>query len=284
MTLNMAKRIRELPDRSAHQASPPPAQALRQISISRLLLQIPLRRGCRLKVSTAAVDPSLGTVHTYIEYVHARPEFDEILFQLSNANQFTADDLDANRQGLLGGDQTRKHLAEAFLPPLLVLAAGTAFSFLTRIAFAGYVEKLPILDFTAKLLSKLLTGNFRQFFEMYLTTSGERLPMIVALFVITAPMTAYKKLRCLPVGLLLDLGGRRVKVEEGSVSAVMEEVKAPGHAGRRGDLLQVFYYVVNDKKIKVDYDGYQALTVGLRYRVYYLPRSKHLASIEPVIG
>ena len=211
---------------------------------------------------------------TYIEYVHARPEFEEVLFQLSKANQFTASDLDDNRRGWIGSDQTRKYLADAFFPPLAVFATGVAVSFLTRVAFASYVEKKAVWDFTSKLIMLLVTGEFHKFGELYLTTSGERLPMIVALFVITAPMTAYKKLRRLPVRLLFDLARRRVKKVEGSVSPLMEEVKAPGQAGKRGDTIQLFYYVVNDQKIKVDYDGHHALAMGLRYKVYYLPFRK----------
>jgi hypothetical protein len=43
-----------------------------------------------------------------------------------------------------------------------------------------------------------------------------------------------------------------------------------------------YHYKVNGLSIRVTARGYAALVVGLRYRIYYTPRSKTLASIEPL--
>ncbi len=221
---------------------------------------------------------------TYIEYVHARPEFDEILSKLSAANHFTAADLEANRRGQIGTDQFRYHLREALLGPVLVLLGCVGFSFLVRIAFAGYVEKTNIFSFMGKLLGYLLLFEFDRFYKLYLYTAGERLPMIVTAFVVTAPMFSYKKLRHLPFRLLMEIFKGTVKRVEGLTFTSSEEVKAPGRAGKQGETITKYYYVVGDLKLLVSAEGHNALSMGLKYRVYYLPFSRTLLSIEPMLG
>jgi hypothetical protein len=223
-------------------------------------------------------------VSTYIEYVHARPEFDEVLFQLSKGNSFTAGDLESNRKGKVGADQMRHHFEETLAPPLMLLAAGMAVSLVTRVSFAAYVERQNIFHYIATLSLQLLTFHFDKFREMYLTTQGNHLPLVVGLFVITAPMTAYRKLRRVNFRLIFDLLFRGVKKQEGAVYAVTEEVKAPGRAGKQGEMISHYYFVVNEKKIKVSAEGYKSITLGLRYKVYYLPTSLTLVSMEPIIG
>ncbi len=221
---------------------------------------------------------------TYIEYVHARPEFDETLFKLSAGNHFTAADLDANRKGQVGADQFKHHLNEALSGPLLVLAAGVAISFLVRLAFAGYVEHQNIFRFIGKLLDSLFLWKFGRFQEIYLTTGGERLPIIVSAFVVTAPMFSYRKLRHLPVRMLIELIRGNVKRLEASPFSSSEEVKAPGRAGKKGEMITKYYYQIGDLKLNVCSEGHSALAMGLKYRIYYLPASKTLLSIEPMMG
>jgi hypothetical protein len=223
-------------------------------------------------------------VSSYIEYVHARPEFDEVLFQLSKGNSFTAGDLESNRKGRVGADQMRHHFEETLAPPLALLGAGIAVSFATRVSFAAYVEKQGIFHYVGTLLLQLLTFHFDKFREMYLTTQGNHLPILVGLFVITAPMTAYRRLRQINFRLIFDLLFRGVKKTEGLVYTTTEEVKAPGRAGKQGEMIHLYYFVVNETKIKVSAEGYKSIALGLRYKLYYLPTSKALVSIEPVIG
>lgn len=218
---------------------------------------------------------------TYIEYVHARPEFDELLYKLSQANHFTLPDLESNRLGKVGIDQLRYHIKEALMGPVLILLAGFVVSFVVRVAYAAYVEKVSILTYVGVLIGNFVQLRFDKLHEAYLLSAGERLPLITALFVITAPALAWKKMRNIPFRMLFDLLTGRVEREEGSVSAVSEEVKASGRAGKKGETIDLHYYVVNESKIKVTSAGVRELAMGLRYKLYYLKTSKVLLSIEP---
>ena len=219
---------------------------------------------------------------TYIEYIHARPESEEVLGELSKANNFSMADLEANRAGKIGKEQFIFHLREALQAPFLLLLAGIAVSFLTRVAFAAYVEKENIFSFVGTLVSHVFLLNFDKFREVYLSTEGHHLPRIVGAFVIAAPATAYKKLRRIPFKILAGLLKGTVKRVDGSLHAYTEEIPAPGKAGKRGDKIDMYYYVHKDLRMIVTSKGYGALPAGLRFRAYYLPYSKTLMAVEPL--
>lgn len=223
-------------------------------------------------------------VSIYIEYVHARPESEAVLLQLSVSNHFTAADLEANRRGRVGLDQLRYHLKEALTGPLFVLGAGLAASFLVRLAYAAYVEKHSVFTFLGDLIGYLVQGQFHQLHEAYFSPGGERLPIIVMGFVLTAPALAWKKLRYLPFLMMADLLAGRVQREEGGVAATTDEKKAPGRAGKKGETITEYFYEVNGKKLSVSAEAHRDLTMGLRYRVYYLANSRMVLSIEPLLG
>jgi hypothetical protein len=71
---------------------------------------------------------------------------------------------------------------------------------------------------------------------------------------------------------LADAVSRRVVATEGLVTRDTST----------DDESRTYHYKVNGLSFQVTARGYAALVVGLRYRIYYLPRSKTLASIEPL--
>lgn len=219
---------------------------------------------------------------SYIEYVHARADYDDILKKLAEGNRFSHEDLVSNRAGRLSMGQLQIHLKETLTAPLLLLAAGVLVSFLTRVAFAAYVEKQNILTYTGTLLGQLLMFKLDKFREMYLTTAGEHLPLLTGLFVVAAPATAYKKLRYINIRLIIDVLVGRVKSVDGTPWATSEEKRAPG--GKKGEMIDIYYYVFKDFKIEVCRTGFKAFTDGVRCKAYYLPLSKMLVSIEPVVN
>ncbi len=74
--------------------------------------------------------------------------------------------------------------------------------------------------------------------------------------------------------LLRDLQGGRVLMVEGLVDRwVSVHDKGSGYS---------YYYVLDGKRFGVSHDAYNALVVGIRYRLYYAPKSGILTSIEPV--
>jgi hypothetical protein len=222
-------------------------------------------------------------VSTYIEYVHCRPEYEEIIGQLAEANNFTLRDLEANRNGKVGQEQFTHHMKDAIMAPVLLLIAGIAVSFVTRVAFAAYVEKESIFHFVGTLIWHLFMLNFDKFRDVYLSTAGHHLPMIVGAFVVTAPATAYKKLRRIPFRIIGGLLRGSVKAVEGPIYASTEQKPAPGKAGKQGDKVDFYYYVHKDLRMPVTGKAHEALPAGMRFRAYYLPYSKTLMSIEPLM-
>jgi len=80
---------------------------------------------------------------SYIEYVHSRPEWSELLCRLADANHFTAADLEANRRLLVGPDQFSYHLRTALLPFFFMPLGGIAVSVIVRVAFpSGHFARL----------------------------------------------------------------------------------------------------------------------------------------------
>ncbi len=63
----------------------------------------------------------------------------------------------------------------------------------------------------------------------------------------------------------------------------LEKTQGIGRKQRRGLFAPNYYYIINNKRFNVRYQAYQALIEGIEYRAYYLPRTKTLLSIEPVV-
>jgi hypothetical protein len=104
----------------------------------------------------------------------------------------------------------------------------------------------------------------------FTTFSGRSLGIGVAVTLALGVVPAFAVLRALWHGA--DIREKRVVSVEGVVE---------GRTESSGDTM-AYYYLVVDKKFQVSGGAYPALISGLRYRIFYTPRSKRLVSIEPL--
>lgn len=218
-------------------------------------------------------------VSTFIEYVHARPHDDEILFALAKALDFTADDVVANRRGVVTAKQQLKLLSKEMLLPLGLLAGTILFSLLIRLAWAGYVEHRNILQYLGAILAQLGTLHVGNFSDLYFRTGGESLPIIVRVFVIGSPLPVLKKVLRIDWRKVFAAVGGQVCTDIGVVNTKSE---IPDTGGKKQDRIELDYFVVNDRKLRVNSAAMSAIAHGYQYRVYYLPATNTLLSIEPI--
>lgn len=161
---------------------------------------------------------------------------------LAQANQFTLDDLAANRNGEVTPAQRMKPLGQVI---------GGAIFGLMALALGGllFFQVLPNVD------------------------SGEALPAIV--------------IPALVLGIFALVGGWMFLsgVLDMSLSSI-EQWQGVGRKQKRTSggksRSTTYYYVIDGKSFQVSRRAYNALFEGIAYRIYYLPRTKKLVSIEPV--
>lgn len=161
---------------------------------------------------------------------------------LAQANGFTLDDLAANRSGEVTPSQRTKPLAGVLMGSLIGLMA---------LAFAGLF-----------------------FFQVFPNVEvGEALPaiaipaLVLGIFALVGGSMV--------VGGLLDMSVSSIEQAQG---AGRKEKRTGGGRNRSTR----YYYIIGDKSFQVTRRAYAALIDGLDYRLYYLPRTKKLVSIEPV--
>ncbi len=161
---------------------------------------------------------------------------------LAQANNFTPDDLTHNRNGEATPAQRMKPLGGVIFGALFGLMA---------LAFGGlfFFQVFPNVD------------------------SGDALPaMIIPALVlgIFALVGGWMFLNG-----LLDMSVSSIEQAQG---AGRKEKRTSGGKSRSTR----YYYVIDGKSFQVNRRAYTALLEGIDYRIYYLPRTKKLVSIEPV--
>lgn len=161
---------------------------------------------------------------------------------LAQANGFTLDDLTHNRNGEATPAQRMKPLGGVILGAVFGLMA---------LAFGGLF-----------------------FFQIYPNVdSGEALPALL--------------IPALVLGIFALVGGWMFLngLLDMSVSSI-EQAQGPGRKEKRTsggkNRSTRYYYVIDGKSFQVSRRAYTALLEGIDYRIYYLPRTKKLVSIEPV--
>jgi hypothetical protein len=161
---------------------------------------------------------------------------------LAQANNFTLDDLERNRSGEITLAQRMK--------PLGQVAGGALFG-LMSLPFGGlfFLQVFPNVD------------------------SGDALPAMV--------------IPALVLGIFALVGGWMFLngLLDMSVSSI-EQAQGPGRKEKRtsGEKNRStrYYYVIDGKSFQVSRRAYTALLEGIDYRIYYLPRTKKMVSIEPI--
>lgn len=161
---------------------------------------------------------------------------------LAQANGFTLDDLAANRNGEVTSSQRMKPLTGVMMGMLIGLVA---------LAFGGlfFFQVFPNVEPGEALAAMVVPA------------------LVLGVFALIGGWMV--------VGGLLDM----------SISSI-EQAQGPGRKEKRtsgGKSRSTrYYYVIGGKSFQVTRRAYTALMDGLDYRIYYLPRTKKLVSIEPV--
>ncbi|MCX7756197.1 MAG: hypothetical protein N2117_13280 [Anaerolineales bacterium] len=159
---------------------------------------------------------------------------------LAHANRFTLDDLAANREGELTPGQRMKPLG-------LVIGGLVMALFILGIVGFMYFLVIPEVELEANFLPLLVFG-------VVLSAIG--------LFSVRNILTG-----------LLDLFFPALKQIQGRVR---REKRTSGGRNRS----TTYHYVINGQNFRVSPQAYQALVDGWEYRIYYLPRTRKLLSIE----
>jgi hypothetical protein len=166
----------------------------------------------------------------------------DLLHALAHANDFNVESLKANRAGRLTNDQ-----AWQLLTPMLV-------SLLVGLLVIGAA--------VAVICIILIRGDLR--------SMGMIIPIAFAVAVLVV-IYLWKDMTT----IIPDILEGRVAVVEGT--AYKRVVSTSGRMRRRTD----HFYEINDRRFKVSRQGYDALFAGLPYRLYYVPNSSIMVSIEP---
>lgn len=167
---------------------------------------------------------------------------------LARANHFSLDALVANRQGQLCEAQRKAQIYNLALIALMLGLKSAFFGVLIFFVWRTY----------------LAGGN----------PLGETIALTILLLL--PPTTAFLMAarHGFSFSTIVDLREGRVAMTEGVVHKTMV------HLSNSKEPL--YYYRLNRLKFPVSEAGYDALIVGRFYRVYYLPRSKILLSLEPL--
>ena len=180
-----------------------------------------------------------------------------LLQALAQANDFTMEDLQANRQGWMSPRQ-RSGVVRRTIGCLFLMLISTV-----GIVNAGGVGMVLAIGGP-----EALDG----FSELVLLLVGLALAVLLALIPINM---ASKQLRDGRVAFVDGFVERERKEtsdsETGSTTTSYSYV-----------VNQQQQYAVNQQHFSVNGAAFHALVPGLRYRVYYLPSDHHLVSIEPL--
>ncbi|MBI5568165.1 MAG: hypothetical protein HY870_24940 [Chloroflexi bacterium] len=171
---------------------------------------------------------------------------------LAQANQFDANALTANRQGLLAKEQAPR-LYKTFVQGLILSAISTGVTALFLVTFLAPPNLAIGIRLPGVAFAVLFGGLF--------IWSGISQTLRAA----------------------LDLMANRVECVEGPVQKKIEVSRTRSTRGHR-QASRRFYYTIDSRRFQVDECAYHALIEDLPYRLYYTPRGQRLVSVEPLAG
>jgi protein-S-isoprenylcysteine O-methyltransferase Ste14 len=161
---------------------------------------------------------------------------------LAQANNFTAEDLQANQQGEITASQ-RKRGSKKIINGLVILAFSLAFALIFIVPF--------------------ITGNN--------TNESLIFILIVGGFIIVFGAIGF----WMVLNAILDMTATTPDVVEGRGHKEARR-KSSGKSSRT-----VYYYIIGPSEFEVPQKAFAALIEDVDYRVYFTPRTKTLISIEP---
>jgi hypothetical protein len=195
---------------------------------------------------------------------------EQVLFDLAKAYPFSPEALEKNRDGKLAKDQHKKYIGRCARPATMALISALApILFWTSItagkAQVSFMDALPIFFNNLIHLSQFVEAQGRW---SAIVTVGT-----TAVFLILAAITASK----ISLPLYFDLLDKKVEVQEGRLIAREDQtLRANGR-----DPIEKYYFNFKTHSWEVSLAAYRALETGSTYRLYLLPRSNLLVSLEP---
>lgn len=203
---------------------------------------------------------------SYIEYVTSEPDAENLLPDLAKANQFSMEELAANRAGKIADGQMVKLAAKAIKP---IKTSGTV--------LLGWL----IFMFVIKTL---VPGLALRLAAMWLGKSLGALFAAITLGCVISVLAGLWKSGKMTFGLLSDLSKGAAAVVEGRVAVSRDRADVQGMARLYGEKDEVYHYVIGDKSFEVNQLAFETLASRQNYRLYYAPNSGLLLSIEPSAG
>jgi hypothetical protein len=200
------------------------------------------------------------------EYVRSA---EEISLDLGKALQCSPSDLAAARQGILPISCFQPLLTKV-LRPLGKSAALILAPFIVA-AFASSSHSI-VGGFNA-VISTL--GNLAGFAEDH---GWFRTILYVKGILVSVGWGVYYATK-IPMDLVADMLGKRVRMAEGRVTTREEEKKVRG----KRDEVSFYYFHLKEKSFPVSRKAFTAIDDGGSYRIYYTPRSQTLVAIEPTV-
>jgi len=189
---------------------------------------------------------------------------------LAKAMQFSLADINSVRKGILPVSSFQPLLAKVVRPVIKAIA----------VVLVPWLTAAYLLSPEHRISEGLGTifgmfGNMPDFVEEH---GLFRTIILIKSLVVSAGLSVFWFMK-VPLDLVRDILGKRVKAAEGRVTTRDEEKKVRG----KRDEVSFYYFHLREKQFQVSRKAYLAIDEGGSYRVYFLPRSQTLIAIEPAI-
>ncbi len=194
---------------------------------------------------------------------------EQVSSDLGKAMQCSPSDLAAARQGILP-ISCFQPLLRKVLRPLIKSAVLILAPFLVA-AFAGSSHTI-VGGFTAVFTT---LGSLPDFAEEH---GWFRTILYVKAILGSVGFGVYCATK-IPMDVVVDMLGKRVRIAEGRVTTREEDKKVRG----KRDEVTFYYFHLKERSFPVSRKAFQAIDDGGSYRIYYLPRSQTLVAIEPTV-
>jgi hypothetical protein len=188
---------------------------------------------------------------------------ENVISDFADANQFTEEDLETNRDNKISNGQMVRLAIQAMRPFFSAL--------ITLIGWLIFVQVLR--TFLPRFLQTLIFGK----------AAGGIVMLLGCLWALIVGFLQSSKLTFL---LLLDVLGGRTACAEGRVASCKTEEDAQGLDKFHGEKKWSYQYVIKDLELEVTEEGFDLLhtkydNMRPKVKIYYTPKSKMLLSIEP---
>jgi len=189
---------------------------------------------------------------------------------LAKAMQFSLGDISSVRKGILPIASFQPLMLKVIRPMIKAFAV-ILVPWLTAAYLLSPSHKIP--EGLGTIFS--MFGNMPDFVEEH---GLFRTIILIKSLLVSAGLSVFWFMK-VPLDLVRDVLGKRVKWAEGRVTTREEDKKIRG----KRDEVSFYYFHLKEKQFQVSRKAYLAIDEGGSYRVYFLPRSQTLIAIEPAI-